>query len=111
MRRILVDHARARAAAKRGGGLRVTLVEGLTVQPSGQPDVLELNGALDELAALDGRQVKLVELRFFGGLTTEEAAQAMGISLATANREWAHAKAWLFRRLKPEAFTATRDPS
>lgn len=103
MRRILVDHARARAAAKRGGGLRVTLGDDLPAQPAAQPDLLELDGALDELAALDARQVQLVELRFFGGLTTEEAAQALGISLATANREWSHAKAWLFRRLKRAA--------
>ena len=103
MRRILVDHARARGAARRGGGLRVTLADDVAVQPPTQPDVLELNGALDELATLDQRQVRLVELRFFGGLTAEEAAHALGVSLATANREWAHAKAWLFRRLKPEA--------
>ena len=102
MRRILVDHARARGAAKRGRGiLRVTLDEGLAAQLPAQPDLLELDSALDELASLDERQVRLVELRFFGGLTMEEAAQALGISLATANREWAHAKAWLFRRLKP----------
>ena len=110
MRRILVDHARARAAAKRGGGLRVTLVDGLAVQSPAQPDVLELDSALDELGALDERQVRLVELRFFGGLTTEQAAQAMGISLATANREWAHAKAWLFRRLRPEPSAGSPRP-
>jgi RNA polymerase sigma factor (TIGR02999 family) len=99
MRRILVDHARARGAAKRGGGLRVTLAEGIATSAD-SPDLLELDVALDELAALDERQVRLVELRFFGGLTADAAAQALGISLATANREWAHAKAWLFRRLK-----------
>ena len=106
MRRILVDHARARAAAKRGRGLRVTLSEGLAAQPPAEPDLLELDEALDELAALDERQAKLVELRFFGGLTAPEASEALGISLATANREWAHAKAWLFKRLKPTASDA-----
>jgi RNA polymerase sigma factor (TIGR02999 family) len=105
MRRILVDHARAKAAAKRGGGLRMTLVEGLAAPADSQPDLLELDSALDELATLDARQVQLVELRFFGGLTTDEAAQALGISLATANRDWAHAKAWLFRRLSSKAST------
>jgi RNA polymerase sigma factor (TIGR02999 family) len=109
MRRILVDHARAKGAARRGGGLRVTLADGVAVQPPAQPDILELNSALDELATLDERQARLVELRFFGGLTAEEAARALGVSLATTNREWAHAKAWLFRRLKPEA-SAARPP-
>jgi RNA polymerase sigma factor (TIGR02999 family) len=104
MRRILVDHARARGAAKRGGGLRVTLAEDIAAAAD-SPDLLELDVALDELAALDERQVRLVELRFFGGLTADGAAQALGISLATANREWAHAKAWLFRRLKSDGST------
>jgi RNA polymerase sigma factor (TIGR02999 family) len=100
MRRILVDHARARAAAKRGRGLRVTLVEGLVARASAEPDLLELDAALGELAALDERQMKLVELRFFGGLTLEEAARCVGVSPATASRDWAMAKAWLHRRLK-----------
>jgi RNA polymerase sigma factor (TIGR02999 family) len=101
MRRILVDHARARAAAKRGGGLRVPLADDLAVQAPAEPDLLELDSALEELAAMDERQVKLVELRFFGGLKIDEAARVLGISPATANREWAHAKAWLYRRLDP----------
>jgi len=100
MRRILVDHARARAAAKRGGTLRVTLDEALAAARQAEPELLDLDAALDELSALDERQGRLVELRFFGGLTQEEAADALGISLATANREWALAKAWLYRRLK-----------
>jgi RNA polymerase sigma factor (TIGR02999 family) len=98
MRRILVDHARARAAAKRGGALRVTLSEGLSTSPP-EPDLLDLDAALDELGALDERQARLVELRYFGGLSIEEAAEALGVSLATANREWVTAKAWLYRRL------------
>jgi RNA polymerase sigma-70 factor (ECF subfamily) len=103
MRRILVDHARRRASAKRGGGLRVTLVEGLAASPSAEPDLLDLDAALEELAALDERQARLVELRFFGGLAIEEAAAALGVSLATANRDWSMAKAWLYRRLKRSA--------
>jgi RNA polymerase sigma factor (TIGR02999 family) len=100
MRRILVDHARARAAAKRGGGLRMTMAGEHGASPLDQPDLLDLDGALDELAALDERQGRLVEMRFFGGLSLDEAAHALGVSLATANREWATARAWLFRRLK-----------
>ena len=103
MRRILVDHARARAAAKRGGGLRVTLVESPAGSHSAEPDLLDLDVALDELAAVDERQARLVELRFFGGLSMEEAAEAVSVSLATAGREWATAKAWLYRRLKSPA--------
>jgi RNA polymerase sigma factor (TIGR02999 family) len=100
MRRVLVDHARARGAAKRGGGRRVTLSEAHAAADSIEPDLLDLDAALEELAALDDRQVRLVELRFFGGLGIEEAARALGVSRATAAREWATAKAWLFRRLK-----------
>jgi RNA polymerase sigma factor (TIGR02999 family) len=100
MRRILVDHARARAAAKRGSGLRVTLVDLPGASPNLEPDLLDLDQALDDLAALDERQARLVELRFFGGLSLEEAAEALDFSLSTANREWAHAKAWLLQRLQ-----------
>ena len=100
MRRILMDHARARGAGKRGGGLRVTLTSEAAAVTPRDPDLLDLDTALVELAALDEAQARLVELRFFGGLTLEETAEAMGISLSTANREWQAAKAWLFRRLK-----------
>jgi RNA polymerase sigma factor (TIGR02999 family) len=105
MRRILVDHARARAAAKRGGGLRVTLGPGVGASTAVDPDLLDLETALVELAALDEAQVRLVELRFFGGLSVEEAAEVMGISRTTANREWQTAKSWLYRRLKPPGGT------
>jgi RNA polymerase sigma factor (TIGR02999 family) len=98
MRRILVDHARMRAAAKRGGGVRVTLSDDYAAAV--EPDVLDVDAALEELSALDQRQAQLVELRFFGGLDIAEAARALGVSVATANRDWALAKAWLFRRLK-----------
>jgi DNA-directed RNA polymerase specialized sigma24 family protein len=87
-------------SAKRGAGLRVTLVEGVAQSPQAEPDLLDLDAALDELAALDERRASLVELRFFGGLSIEEAAGALGISLATANRDWVTAKGWLYRRLK-----------
>ena len=100
MRQILVDHARARAAAKRGRGLRVTLDERLASAPAAQPDVLDLDRALDELTALDERQGRLVELRYFGGLTIDEAAALLEVSVATANREWVTARLWLYRRLK-----------
>jgi RNA polymerase sigma factor (TIGR02999 family) len=100
MRRILVDHARARQAAKRGGGLSITLDESVAAARAITPDLLDLDAALEELAARDERQGRLVELRFFGGLTQEEAAKVIGLSLATANREWAMAKAWLYRRLR-----------
>jgi RNA polymerase sigma factor (TIGR02999 family) len=100
MRRILVDHARARGAAKRGRGLRVTLAEDVAA-PSHGEDLLELDEALTELSSLDEREGVLVELRFFGGLTLPEAARVLGVSLATAKNDWAHARAWLLARLKP----------
>jgi RNA polymerase sigma-70 factor (ECF subfamily) len=99
MRRILVDHARARAAAKRGRGLRVCLSDDLATEQPAEPDLLDLDRALDALAALDDRQARLVELRYFGGLSIEEASRVLDVSIATANREWVTAKAWLYRRL------------
>jgi RNA polymerase sigma factor (TIGR02999 family) len=108
MRRVLVDHARAYQARKRAsGGLRVELTEGIAVAEPRQADLIALDHALEDLAALDERQARLVELRFFGGLTAEEAAEALAISLATANRDWALARAWLFRRLKQAGSPAT----
>jgi RNA polymerase sigma factor (TIGR02999 family) len=101
MRRVLVDHARAHHARKRAsGGFRVELTEGLAVAGPREVDMIALDHALEELAAFDARQASLVEMRFFGGLTAEEAAEALGVSLAAANRDWALARAWLFRRLK-----------
>jgi RNA polymerase sigma factor (TIGR02999 family) len=88
-----------RAAAKRGG-VRVTLAEDRAPSGAPEPDVLDVDAALEELQSLDERQARLVELRFFGGLDIAEAARAMEVSVATANRDWAMAKAWLFRRLK-----------
>lgn len=101
MRRILVDHARARGADKRGGGMhRVTL--GDVAHDHGPCiDVLQLEEALERLAALDPAQARLVELRYFGGLTIEETAEALEMSPATVKREWAITRAWLRRELEP----------
>jgi RNA polymerase sigma factor (TIGR02999 family) len=100
MRQILVERARARGAAKRGGGSeRVTIDEGTVAGPSQPVDVEALDEALERLAALDARQARIVELRFFGGLTVEEAADVLGISPATLKRDWTVARAWLKREL------------
>ena len=101
MRQILVQRARARKAAKRGGApTRVTLDEGLDVERTAPDvDVLALDEALTRLAALDPEQARIVELRYFGGLTVEETAEAVGVSPATVKRQWAMARAWLKRAL------------
>lgn len=100
MRRVLVDWARARASVKRGEGrTRVTLEDIHLPSAPASVDVESLDRALDALAALDPRQARLVELRYFGGLTAAEAAQVLGISLATVKRDWTVARAWLFREL------------
>ncbi|HEY7575645.1 MAG TPA: ECF-type sigma factor [Thermoanaerobaculia bacterium] len=100
MRRILVDHARARKAAKRGGGLaKVTLSEGLAETPESAFDILALDEALTRLGAQDEQLVRVVELRFLGGLTVEETGAALGVSPTTVKREAAVARAWLYREL------------
>jgi RNA polymerase sigma factor (TIGR02999 family) len=102
MRQILIERARARDALKRGGGQpRVTFDEALPA-PADVPsfDLLALDAALERLAALDPDQARIVELRFFGGLTIEETAEAMGSSPATVKRHWALARAWLARELE-----------
>ncbi len=101
MRQILIERARARDAQKRGGGApRVTFDEALPVTaPDGHVDLIALDSALERLAALDADQARIVELRYFGGLTIEETADAMGISAATVKRYWALARAWLAREL------------
>ncbi|HEY6548693.1 MAG TPA: ECF-type sigma factor [Vicinamibacteria bacterium] len=99
MRRVLVDHARSRLAGKRSA-LRVELDEQGLPDPETTVDVLGLDEALDDLARKDDRSARLVELRFFGGLTQEEAADALSVSRATAARDWTFARAWLFRRLR-----------
>jgi RNA polymerase sigma factor (TIGR02999 family) len=100
MRRVLVDHAREHQAAKRAGGWqRVTLDDGVPGATPRDADLLALDAALAELGELDPRRARLVELRYFGGLTLEETASALGVSEATVSREWQLARAWLHRRL------------
>jgi len=108
MRQILVQRARARHAEKRGGpnADRITLDESVIADrapdATGGVDVLELDAALEKLAALDPQQAKIVELRYFGGLTVEEAAEALDISPATVKRHWTLARAFLKKELSPE---------
>jgi RNA polymerase sigma-70 factor, ECF subfamily len=112
MRRILVNHARDRAARKRGGNPnRVSL--SLVEAPSGRPDVelIALEEALERLAALDERKSKVVELKFFGGLTIEEIAEVLQVSGATVEREWAFARAWLYDAIEGSGGTGASGPS
>jgi RNA polymerase sigma factor (TIGR02999 family) len=100
MRRILVDRARARQMAKRSGRwARVTLDDVKTVTSPVDVDVLDLDVALTQLAAFDPRKSQIAELRFFGGLSLEETSKALGVSLATVERDWQAARAWLFKTL------------
>jgi RNA polymerase sigma factor (TIGR02999 family) len=107
MRQILVERARARHAAKRGGGAeRITLVEGITrapADPLDQVDIIALHEALERLAEVDPERARLVEMRYFGGLTIEETAEALALSPATVKRSWALARAWLRRELQGQA--------
>lgn len=106
MRHILVDHARGRLAAKRGAGApRLTLDAQIALPQKRQVDLMALDDALNQLAALDPQQSRLVELRFFGGLSIEEASIVLGISPATSKREWAIARAWLLREMKSKGAT------
>jgi len=100
MRQILVDHARRRRAAKRGGGV-TTVVSDLEA-PSTKGaviDLIALDDAMRRLASVDARQCQIVELRFFAGLSIEETAQMVDVSAATAKREWATARVWLYRAM------------
>jgi RNA polymerase sigma factor (TIGR02999 family) len=100
MRQIVVDYARRQRAGKRGGCATVlSLDEASPGAWTSSVDVLALDEALDALSAIDARQCRVVELRFFAGLNIDEAAEALGVSPATVEREWALAKAWLYRRL------------
>ena len=103
MRRILVDHARTKKRAKRGGSdVRVSLTGAQVLAKDQEVDVVALDEALNRLAQLDEQQSRIVELRFFSGLTVEETAEALSISPATVKRDWSMAKAWLHRELSSE---------
>jgi RNA polymerase sigma factor (TIGR02999 family) len=100
MRRILVDHARARMRDKRGGRRdRIQLTDDLTISRHQDEDLLAIDDALAKLAAIDKRQVEIVEMRFFGGMTVAEVAEALGVSKRTIEAEWTHVRAWLRREL------------
>jgi RNA polymerase sigma factor (TIGR02999 family) len=99
MRQILVDYARSHQAAKRGSGKRVALTLGIDPPQSRPVDIVALDDALNALSCRDQQQGRIVELRFFGGLTIEEAAVALDISPATVKRDWAMARAWLSREM------------
>jgi len=104
MRRILVDRARAHRRGKRSGRwTRVTLEEAARGKPPGDVDVLDLDAALTRLAAFDPRKSQIAELRFFGGLSLEETGEVLGISVATVERDWQAARAWLFKTLSATA--------
>ena len=108
MRRILVDYARSRRYAKRGGDARqVTFDEELMVSRQLSADVIELHDALNELAAIDERKSKVVELKFFGGLSIEETAEVLGVSPGTVMRDWTLAKAWLRLAMDSHRINAT----
>jgi RNA polymerase sigma factor (TIGR02999 family) len=98
IRRILVDHARSRHASKRGSGApRLSLDEAIALPDRKDLDLIALDDALSSLAKIDPQQARIVELRFFTGLTVEETAEVLGISPATVKRDWVTAKAWLYR--------------
>jgi RNA polymerase sigma factor (TIGR02999 family) len=101
MRRVLVDHARARGYQKRGGGVqRVTLTDALAVEAEPSFHVIDLDRALEAFAAVDPRKAKVVELRFFGGLSVEETADVLHMSTDTIKRDWRLAKLWLLREVE-----------
>jgi len=106
MRRILVDHARAKKAQKRGGErLRVTLESDLAISAEREEDVLAIHEALEKLQKLDARQARIVELRFFGGLTVPEVAEVLGVSVRTVENDWTMVRAWLRRELSTDETT------
>jgi RNA polymerase sigma factor (TIGR02999 family) len=106
MRRVLVDIARRRRADRRGGGAERVPLDGLDIQvPEPCVDLVEIDRALEKLAAHDVRKSRVVELRFFGGLSVEEIADALDVSVRTVHSDWAFARAWLYHHL------AARDPS
>lgn len=107
IRRILIDHARNRQAAKRGdGALKLTLDDALAAPDIRDLDLVALDDALQDLAKFDPQQSRMVELRFFAGLSIEESAEVLGVSPATVKREWAAARAWLYRELRDRGHRA-----
>ena len=111
MRRVLVDYARSRGFRKRGGGAeRVTLNEALLMAPEPAQDVVALDRALEAFAVVDARKARVVELRFFGGLSQEETAEVLHVSVETVKRDWRLAKLWLRRELRGEAHHAANRP-
>lgn len=101
MRQVLIQYARARHARKRGGSaVRVEFSEALIPSPERDADLIALDDALNSLAETDAREAKVVEMRFFGGLSEAETAHVLGVSDRTVRREWDHARAWLLRELK-----------
>jgi RNA polymerase sigma-70 factor (ECF subfamily) len=103
MRRVLLDHARACHAGKRGGDQeRLPLEEALVFSPQKSVELIALDQALDRLAELSPRQSQVIELRFFGGLSVEEAAEVMGVAPKTVKRDWSIARAWLHREVRPK---------
>jgi RNA polymerase sigma factor (TIGR02999 family) len=103
MRQILVDYARERRASKRDGGCRIAFEYLDALPATGDTELLALNDALDELARIDERQGRIVEMKFFGGLSAPEISQALGISRATVDRDWATARVWLHRQMSRTA--------
>jgi RNA polymerase sigma factor (TIGR02999 family) len=103
MRSLLIDHLRSRRFAKRGGGARrVSLDEVALISDQRSEELLALDQALTGLSAIDERKARIVELRYFSGLSVEETAEVMGLSAITIKREWLKAKAWLYRELSPD---------
>jgi RNA polymerase sigma factor (TIGR02999 family) len=102
MRRVLVDHARGKRAGKRGGGAQAVTLDGAMLQSAGEGelDTLALDAALTRLAEVDERRARVVELRFFGGLTNREVAEHLGVSETTVEADWRFARAWLSRELE-----------
>lgn len=100
MRRVLVDHARQRGRDKRGGGVSVVPLDETAISPQPAVDVVALDEALQRLGAVDPQQCRVVELRFFAGLSVEETAEALGVSPATVKRDWATARLWLYHELE-----------
>jgi RNA polymerase sigma factor (TIGR02999 family) len=103
MREILVDYARTRRTNKRDGGFRIALEDPDALRVCGDAELLALDTALDELSRMDARQGKIVEMKFFGGLSAPEISEVLGISRATIDRDWATARVWLHRQISRTA--------